>query len=300
MVKNHPDTVTMNEQKNLRRLYLLRKSGLFHRIPTEIRCKQATNVAEYRSAYQLVYQSYLEKAYILPNTAQMRIRPWETSPTTGTFICKKSGEVIGVTSTIMDSEDLGLPSDIAFHPELSGMRDEGAILCEISNQAIATAFRNSAVVTELMQAAYGHAWFMEASDLVCAVSPKQRKFFELIGFEQVGETKSYSDVIFDPVILLRLRDIQTRYADTASESRELNTFWNNFFIMLNPYIPIYPLWQRMVNSLFSSDAQLSGLFEGCTDVFANADHRAQAAVKRNLGSVYTKMMTAENTTAQTN
>ena len=272
--------------KQLRRLQLLKKSGIFDGLPEDLICKRATTAQEHREAFNLVYQSYIDNNYILPNKSEMRVRLWETFPQNGTFICKDSEKVVGVTGTVMDNTSLLLPSDHAFHDELNQMRDDGAVLCEISNQAVASEYRNTPVTTELMCAAFGHAWFSECTDLVCAVSPKQRNFFSLMGFEQVGDIKSYSDIVHDPVALLRMPHIQDRYSPGKPGDPTINEFWNRLFITGNPYIPVFPLWQRMVDMLFASPHAIQTMYEGCTELFEDLDANERRILEQNLGTSF--------------
>ena len=289
---NSLSTLNSTEDKRmLRRLELLQKAGLFDPLPAGITMKRATSVEEYREALALVYESYVEQAFIISNSSGLRVRPWETFPQNGLFICRTADNVVGVTATVMDNEDILLPSDSAFHDELNHIRDEGCAICEISSQAISMTYRNTPVVTELMRAVYSHAWRSDATDLVCAVSPKQRNFFALMGFKQVGEIKSYSDVVFDPVALLRLENIPERYNDDQPGHPDIKAFWNRFFFTENPYISVFPLWQRMVDVMFSRSSDIESLFQGCTELFANCSESEWSVLEKNLGPAF-KALTA--------
>jgi hypothetical protein len=294
MVNTHEPQDSGDVTLRLRRLALLQKVGVFGPLPHGVTLKRATSVEEYRDALALVHQSYVDQAFIVPRSSGLRVRPWETFPRNGLFICKTDEKVVGVTGAVMDNADILLPSDNAFHQELNRIREKGGVICEISNQAIAVEYRNTPVVTELMRATYGHAWFSDVTDLVCAVSPKQRHFFSLVGFRQVGEIKSYSDVVFDPVVFLHLENVANRFNADQPEHPIIREFYNRFLFTENPYIPVLPLWQRMVDMLFADPARVEALFQGCDELFTNRSVQENAAMEHNLGVAYHNLLAKVN------
>lgn len=278
----------------MRHLNLLRKGGLFQPQPEELVSARANNTADLKKAYHLVYETFLEQKFILPNTAEIRIRPWELTPETATFVSRTATDVVGVFSSIIDTDDLGLPSDKSFRLELDKLRAEDSVLCEMSNQAVAPKYRHTSVSTELMQCVFAEAWHNDVTDLLCAISPKQINFFTLMGFEQVGDIKSYSDVVFDPVALMRLCDIQNRWTYEDLNSGGFNTFWKRFFITENPYMAVTPLWNDMARAYFANPENISSLIAGCEDQIEAFAPHVHSALTERTGVDFEHMFTRES------
>jgi hypothetical protein len=148
-------------------------------------------------------------------------------------VAKVDGRVVGVLSVVLDSPDLGLPSDSVFKEELDVLRDAGRRLCEVTNQAIAEDYRKSAVATELMRTAIAVSLTEGYHEAIAAVSPSHNGFYELLGFRQIGPQRSYSQTIDDPVVAVSMdvdqyRQPQQELSATAQFMREFLTEGNRF------------------------------------------------------------------------
>lgn len=270
-------------KKQLRRLRLLVKRGLFSTLPANTICRRATAVNELRDAYRLVYEIYVDQKYILPNESKMRVRAFEASPDTATFVSRRQDETLGVFSCIMDSADLKLPADAFFESELRSLRASGATLCEFSNQAVLPEYRSSSVSTELMRAMFAHIWYHNITDAVCAISPGQIEFFKLLGFTQMSAVKSYSDVVYDPVVLMRLPDAQNLMGQPQSPEMEIQAFRYRFFTDNNPYLSAIPFWDALAERLFANPLNMQSLFESCMPEFEQLSYMERTAISAHTG-----------------
>ncbi|MBN2717279.1 MAG: hypothetical protein JXX14_15605 [Deltaproteobacteria bacterium] len=264
--------------RQLRRLRLLISHGMFAPLPENSVCKRATTVDELREAYRLVHDIYVDQKYILPTESKMRVRAFEVSPDTATFITRFNGATVGVFSCIMDSPELRLPTDKVFPDELAQLRDAGAVLCEFSNQVILPECRSTSATTELMKIMFAHIWFHNITDAVCAVSPNQIEFFRLIGFTQIGDVKSYSDVVYDPVVLMQLPDVQNILGKPKRPGLALEEFRYQYFTADNPYMSIIPFWDAMVERLFANGAAVQSLFAECITEFEMLPYEEREAI----------------------
>jgi hypothetical protein len=130
--------------KKHRRLLLLKRTRLLGTDTCGAEITRACSPHDLRRAYRLVYDIYLAAGYVEPHECQMRIRTFEALADTATFIAKRDGEVLGAASLVVDSAGVGLPSDVAFRPELDTMRARGIKLCETTNLAVLPRFRKTA------------------------------------------------------------------------------------------------------------------------------------------------------------
>ena len=123
------------KNKVQRRLALLKRTGLFGSNLLGAEISRASSMQELDEAYRLVYEIFLEIGYIKPNPYRIRIRTYEATAETATFIAKHDGKIVGVQSVVLDSPDLGLPSDVAFQSELDVLRSQGIRLTEATNES---------------------------------------------------------------------------------------------------------------------------------------------------------------------
>ena len=283
VASNSNSSNTPNSQKNIRRLRILQKRGLFGELPNKIFCKRATEVNELKAAYQLVYRIFLEENFIVPNLSGMRVRTYEASPSTATFICKNDGYVIATFSAFLDTPALNLPADKTFGPELNALRDEGAILCELGNNAILPEYRGTSIITEHMRCIFAQAWLHDVTDFVCAISPPQIPFYSMLGFSQLGEIKSYSDVVYDPVAVMRYQNVPGIWEQPKDANDDIATFRHHFFAIENPYIPVVQLWDSMVDRLFSTPSKMAELFDDCLMDFEQMPVSDQKTIAASTG-----------------
>lgn len=216
-----------------RKLGLLRRTGLFGDDLKGCSIQRACTADDLRQAYRLVHDVFLGRGFIKPDPARMRVRIYETTPETATFIAKVEDRVVAVLSVVEDSPDLGLPSDCVFKSELDALRQAGRRLCEVTNQAVADDYRKSAVPTELMRCAIAVSLTEGFHEAIATVSPSHNGFYDLLGFRQIGSQRSYSKTIDDPVIALSMdidqyRQPQCGLSAAAQFIRQFLTDGNRF------------------------------------------------------------------------
>ncbi|MCK4625962.1 MAG: hypothetical protein KAV00_11670 [Phycisphaerae bacterium] len=265
-----------------RRMALLKRIGLFNNDTQGAKITRATSIEDFIKAYRLVHDVFVQQGYIHPDETGIRVRPFEALPGTATFIAKVGDEVVGVTSVVVDSPELGLPTDKAFKTEVDGLRGEGRKICEGTNWLVADSHRNSAVMTELMRCSYAHALAFGYSDFVGTVSPGHAKFYNLLGFEQIGDVRSYSRDIEDPVVLVHLRSNE-RFEGVTTASGEAELFLKKYYLDDNPYHRYVGTWQIMSDRFFSDPMLLTELFVHGSGLLGRCSRGELEAIRRQWG-----------------
>lgn len=241
-----------------RKLNLLQRTGLFGTDTRGASIERAYTLDDLREAYRLVHQVYLGTGYLHPEPSGMRLRIYETTSETATFVAKKDGRVVGVLSVVGDSSDLGLPSDTAFKVELNQLRGRGSRLCEVTNQAVDEGYRKSAIPTELMRCAIAHAVKAGYHTGIVSVSPSHQGFYDLMGFRQLGSERSYSEKIHDPVVALSMDINQWRQPATSTSAAE--QFMHHFAAVANPFLAQVSDWAKQAVRHFLNPELLEQLF----------------------------------------
>ena len=264
--------------RNVRRLSLLRKAGLFDGSAGIAQISRACKLPDLIEAYRLAYATFLESGYIQPNAWGMRIRAFEACAETATFLAKKENRVVGVLSLVLDSQDLGLPSDVCYPRELESLRSKGAKLCEGSNQATLPMFRKTTVATDLMRCGVAEALSQGCDGIIVTVNPPHCGFYELLGFQKMGDVRSYASTHYDPVVMMYLDLARFKSRDASLEPYQ--RFVCDFLSFKNPFVSNVRQWQRQASECFY-DAHLlrtmfvleSDLLETCTDLQRRAIRR---------------------------
>lgn len=282
-----------------RRMSLLQRAGLFSNDTQGAKVTRATALDDLTSAYRLVHDVFVQQGYITACESGLRVRVFEALPETATFVAKAEGQVVGVTSGIIDSPDLGLPSDKAFKAEIDTLRAQGRKVCEGTNWLVAQSHRHSAVMSELMRCLFAHAVAEKCTDFIGAVSPGHAKFYSLLGFEQVGEQKSYSAEINDPVVLVRI-DLTTRFKDIDHNSNQVDRFLKSYYIDENPYHRFVGGWEVVSRRLFQEPILLHELFVQRTSLLSGCSARQQDAIAKRWGrEVFERTVAADLAAAST-
>ena len=270
-----------------RRLAMLKRCGLFGNDTRGAVVTRACRWAELAAAYRLVHDAFVEKQYMLPRSSGTRVRPFETDRRTATFVAMADGEVVGVQSLVVDSDDLGLPSGHVFPVEIGSLWDPGRLVCEATNEAVAPAFRRSAVPTELMRCLYAHAVRLGCNELITTVSPGHKAFYEYMGFEQIGSERSFSTEVDDPVVLMcwHLDTVEERYGQVDPAEDTLAGFLKRFYITGNRYVEHIDGWMNLGESLFDDAEGVGSFFRQCPELFQDATPNELEAIRRRLGPV---------------
>jgi ribosomal protein S18 acetylase RimI-like enzyme len=241
-----------------RKLGMLKRTGLFGENLKGCTIQRACTAEDLRQAYRLVHDVYLGSGFIKPDPSGMRVRMFETTPDTATFVAKVKNTVVAVLSVVEDSRDLGLPSDCVFKPELDGLRRNRRRLCEVTNQAVAEEYRKSAVPTELMRCAIAVSLTEGYDEALAAVSPSHHGFYDLLGFRQIGSERSYSQTIDDPVIAVSM-DID-QYRTPKSTGSATVRFMRQFLTDGNQFLSRVTGWAQEARRNFLNPDLLKKLF----------------------------------------
>jgi ribosomal protein S18 acetylase RimI-like enzyme len=221
---------------------------------------------ELRAAYALVHDVFVGTGYIHPEAGGIRLRIFEACPETATFIAKKEGEVVGVLSVVLDSHELGLPSDAAFKVELDSLRKTGARLCEVTNQAVAKEYRRSALLTELMRCAIAYMLNAGCDRAIATVSPNHSGFYQFVGFDQLGAERSYSKKLHDPVVAL-CGDLSLLKKARSSFATQAEEYVYNFMTRAHRFRGDAAERSRRAKQHFLSAELLEGLLLGGRNFF---------------------------------
>lgn len=264
-----------------RKLWLLKRSGLFGPDTKGAQIERACTLDDLRKAYKLVHDVYLGTGFIEPEAAGMRLRIFETTPDMATFVAKLDGRVVGVLSVVADTPEFGLPSDAAFKPELDLLRAAGARLCEATNQAVEEGFRKSAVPTELMRCAVAHFTHAGFDETIATVSPSHNSFYELLGFREIGSERSYSEKLHDPVVALGMNVDQYRQPPSGLNDTEL--FIHRFLAGENHFLPRVEAWAQEARRHFLDADLLAQLFVSERNFLAECSPNEVDVLQRRWG-----------------
>ena len=253
-----PEPAAIGDKRSKRRIAMLQRSGLFGQETHGATIDRACSFADLESAYRLVHDVYVEAGYIRPQLSGLRVRMFEALPDEATFVAKVDGKIVGVVSVTVDSPVLGLPSDVSFKAELDTLREGGSKLSEMTNQVISEKYRKSGLATELMRCAAAHVIQGDYDETVATISPSHSAFYRTLGFREVGNARSYSATIYDPVVALSV-DL-SQYRGEADELDEAKRFIRNFMAEGNPFMKRVEKWNRQAETQFRDADLLRRLF----------------------------------------
>jgi hypothetical protein len=151
--------------------------------------KPAETEYEFRSAFKVLHDSYVEFNYMRPENNGLRITPYHLLPSTITLIVKKEDQVIGTVSIVRDNP-LGLPMDKIF--DLTAIRQSNSRIGEISGLAINKHFRGRK--GEVLHLIMRYLWkftqeYLNLEYFVCAVNPAMNELWESVYmFEPLPDT----------------------------------------------------------------------------------------------------------------
>ncbi len=250
-----------------RRLRMAQRVGLFTDDTKGTRIVRGCTAADIKGAFAVVHRTFVEKGYIFPSPGGLRIRKYEAVQEMSHFVAKAgSGQVVGSLSVIPDSPDLGVPCDVAFKEQVDRLRASGLRLCEMTNQAVDKPYRRSAILSELLRACFAQCFVEGFEEVVGTVSPGHAGFFELVGFRRIGDVKSYTDKVEDPVVLLacNIADLKASLsdADSGPGTGRLGeqAFIKHYLFGGNPYLPYIRSWHLLARRIFNRSEVLRELF----------------------------------------
>lgn len=260
--EQHPALYSKSRPDKSRRMKLLERRGCFGPGTKTVIVQRATTVEDLRAAYDLVHDCAVEEAYIFPNPSQLRILPYEAMPDTATFVAKEDNKVVGVVSIVVDSPELGLPSEKPYPQEVDSLRHSARKICEITNLAIAPDYRSSAILTEIIRCYIAHLLAIGCDNAIASINPGHKAFYKLLEFDTIGNVKSYSHEIDDPVILVRLSidTLLEQFAQVQYSDEDDLAVLKRFYVDYNPYHAQIDQWAANAHQAFSDPVFLRRLF----------------------------------------
>ena len=245
--------------------------------------KIAETREELEEAYRVVHDTYVEEEYMDPHPSKMRIKLMNAHPHTITFIGKKEDHV-AITLTVIPDSPLGLPVDDIYKQEVDRLRamqrsvvEVGSLASHVlyrdhkknSHMEIITRLKNIALHIDMASIVYS-SHYLNADDMVIAVHPKHKKFYEqVLLFEPFGEEKAYPDVKGNLAVGLRLnlRDVEEKYRERYCGNQQ---GWGFYQVILGDYgLSLQLPQERKPVSVWNADL-LSYFFEQKTDILRTA------------------------------
>jgi len=176
-----------------------------------VEVRPAMSLAELQDAYELVYRKYLEKGYLAPDEAGVRLSKYNLLPESMTIVGVFQRGVVATVTLVPDSP-LGLPMDLAYVEEADALRGAGRRLAEVSMLADRRRFgqrsiaRTLPMLLRLMKMLFDYTRdVVNCTDLCIAVHPDHERFYtRYLLFERMGEVKEYPSVERNPAVACRL------------------------------------------------------------------------------------------------
>lgn len=206
--------------------------------PEDIFFRPAEEVDDYIKCFRLLHDVYVQAGYSKPSETALRITPHHSEPKSRVFLgCIKDNGLNRTpiyTISLFPDGDLGLPMDMAFKKELDILRSKGLKLaeagCLASNPSYRRGDKNIPMLGNRLILDYA-ANHLEADELVITIHPKYLWIYEdILLFERIGETSSYSYVNGNPAVALKLnlktmiKEYKKAYAFAPLE-RDLHHFF---------------------------------------------------------------------------
>jgi ribosomal protein S18 acetylase RimI-like enzyme len=286
----------------IRRVKFYNRMGMFSSQDSGFEITRAQDVEDLAEAYALVHDAYVSCGYINQRERGLRVRPYEAMPEMATFVARAEGHVVAVTSVLMDSAELGLPSDHAFGQELGRLRGQGRRVCEITNLAVHPDYRRSPVFGELTRCCLAHATAIGYDDMFIAVSPEHANFFgDVLLFEPCGPERNCSDEVEDIVVGMRLNlvGLQDRAIQRDNVIGDL-AFLEDFYYSGNPYHALVKRWAVRAAALFTRPQPLRELLIVKGQLPLYATQRELAGLRRRWGQdFYERVMGPGESTRET-
>ncbi len=176
-----------------------------------------------RSAFRLVYDSYLRAGLCQPNPWRQRVTPYHLLDTTTVFVATVDGLVVSTLSLIEDSGK-GLPMESIYPKAIQHRRDQGYRIAEVScladRRRQTTRFLDTFVKLTRLMAQYARAHGVHQLLVVC--HPRHARFYRrFMCFETIGGLTECPHVCDRPAVALCL--------DFAKADREKPKAWYTFF-----------------------------------------------------------------------
>jgi hypothetical protein len=184
----------------------------------EVECSIAADKTSLRSAFELIYKTYLREGLARPNRIGLRILPHQLLPTSRVFLATLNHRPVGTLSVIEDGT-LGLPMDSLYPTELAKLRGRGRrvaeFTCLATERLTATAYYP--VLRELLWSAIQLTVRRRVDCLTICVHPRYSRFYQQrLGFAEMGPLRRCSWVCNGPAVAMSRNLDWSRGAPTLS------------------------------------------------------------------------------------
>ena len=168
----------------------------------------ATTDGEVYEAMSLVYRAYREIGIIPRNQAGIHTSS-HLQTNRSLTVCGRIGPLcVSTISAYLDDPDHGLPLDKVYPEKLDKLRGDGASLLEVglfADRRMADDKRSFGALLSLIGYAVYFGVHQNVTHAVIGVHPRHAPFYSRgLGFQYVGEEKSYSTLEDAPVVLMHL------------------------------------------------------------------------------------------------
>ena len=192
-------------KRRAERIRRFASKGLFESTHNNATIKWAETDQDFKQAYSLLYDRYLESNYIKASKSfPFHYNVYNLLPDTKTAILKKIGGVVSTVDIVMESEEYGMPLDQIYHSELDELWGQGRKLCEVGSLACSKEASWQNTFMPLFRVIFWRAVNTGSNDICIMVNPKHVAFYEnIMIFERLGEEKFYPNVNA-PAVALRM------------------------------------------------------------------------------------------------
>jgi hypothetical protein len=163
----------------------------------DIRVKIATELIEFKEAFELLAANYGSRGYDSESEKPYRFTPSHALPGTIMLVAKHEGHVVATFSLVPDNAILGLPMECIYGEEVEQLRKEGRRLGEAISLADSglTAREFIQVFKAMIKLVMQYHKSRGGDAFVIVVNPRHSSFYQkVLGFTSLGPERSYPTV----------------------------------------------------------------------------------------------------------
>lgn len=161
-------------------------------------------------ACRLLYRKYQMRGYCEENQDRLHYSPYMFGEHSRTFVLEDSQRVSGTVSVFPDSKR-GIPLESLYPEEIRRLREEGARFAEmglLATEMIAWSIDSNCLSSKekmfpvflLFKIGVNYTVSIDIDHLLIVVHPRHQKIYELFGFKQFAEERSYEAVCGKPAV----------------------------------------------------------------------------------------------------
>ena len=212
--------------------------------------------AQLEAACRLLYRKYRSRGYCEPVPSRLHHSPFMFGAQARTFVLEASSQVAGTVSVFPDGPR-GIPLESLYGSEVADLRQQGLRFAEmglLATERVAWSIDSKTLASRdqmlpvflLFKIGVNYTVFSEIDHLLIVVHPRHRKIYELFGFRQFAEEKSYRAVCGNAAVpmIKRLADAPLVAARPLKEFFFATPFANQHFSAartggINPFAELF-------------------------------------------------------------